>query len=81
MVSLVIFSHQGHHLVSLGQVLVMLSSCGLRLLNQCSFFLLKLCRVTCLDKSHVIHLVLDLANVNLSVTDVGLSLPVSEDGD
>ena len=79
MVSLVIFSHQGHHPVSLAQVLVMLSSCGPRLLNQCGFLLLKLCRVTCLDKSHVIHLVLDLANGYLGVTDVGLSLPVSED--
>lgn len=57
----------------------MFSSCGLRLLNQCSFFLLKLSRVTCLDKSHIIHLVLHLTNVDFGVIDIGLSLPVGED--
>ena len=57
----------------------MFSSRGLRLLDQCSFFLLKLCRVTCLDESHVIHLELNLANADLGVTDVGLSLPVGKD--
>ena len=79
MTSLVIFCHQGHYFVPLVQVLVMFSSRGLCLLNQSSFFLFKFNRVTSLDKSHVIHLVLDLANGYLGVTDVGLSLPVSED--
>ena len=77
--SLVIFSHQGHHFVSLGQVLVMFGPRGLRLFNQCSLFLLELCRVTSLDKSHVIHLVLHLGNVDFRVVDISFCFPVLED--
>ena len=57
----------------------MFSSRGLCLLNQSSFFLFKFNRVTSLDKSHVIHLVLHLGNVSFGVTDTGFSFPVGKD--
>ena len=78
--SLVIFCHQGHYLVPLVQVLVMFSSSGPSLLHQYGFLLLKFCCVSGLDEAHVIHLVLHLAYLSFSVINIGLSLPVGEDG-
>lgn len=79
MVVLIILGHERHNLATLGHCSVELKVCRARHRLQLFFLLLELSLLASLNKSHVVHLVVEVIDSGLGIVDLGKRLPIHHD--